>query len=465
MSANPYKKPPGLLGDIAQFIHDAAPRPVPEIALAAAIGLMAGILGKAYNVSGTGLNAYLMLIAQTGTGKEAMASGVAALMKSIRNEVPASEQFSGPASIASGPALLKHLANSSSCFVSILGEFGLTLQLLANPKAATHQIELRKVILDVYGKSGRNSELRPSIYSDREKTTGTVQSPSVSLLGESTPESFFRGLTVELVADGLLPRFTVIEYVGERVPLQELRTDMPSPTLKEKIVALCVHALQLMQKNEVVNVGYSDAARADFGDFEKACTAKVNEANKAGKIVAAHLWTRAHMKALKLAALVAVGVNPYQPSISVYDAMWAIQIEKESVRNLLSRFENGEVGEGGSEDARVQRVIEAFASYLVKPLHELKSYDVRGDLYEKRIVTYTYLHRRCCNTKHFRKQNNNEPTKLLKDAIRILIERGDIEQIHAAQMQRDYQTTSVGYMFRNMNILEPFMLAAMKGQR
>lgn len=457
MSAGPYTPPPGLVGEIAQFIYAAAPRPVPEIALAGAIGLMAGISGKAFNVSGTGLNLYVMLLAQTGTGKEAMATGSAALMKSLRTEVPASEQFTGPASIASGPALLKHLANSSSCFVSILGEFGLTLQQLANPRAPAHLVELRKVILDVYGKSGRNSELRPSIYSDKEKSTATVQSPAVSLLGESTPESFYRGLTEGLVADGLLPRFTVIEYRGERVPLQEMRSEAPSPKLKERLAGLCVHALSLMQKREVIDVGYSDAARADFDDFEKACTTKVNEANRAGNIVAANLWTRAHMKALKLAALVAVGVNPYHPTITVNEALWAIQIEKETVRNLLSRFESGEVGDAASEEARVQRVIEAFAAYYTKPWHELKSYDVRGDLHEKRIVTYTYLHRRCCNTKYFQKQHNQEPTKLLKDAIRILIERGDVEQMHAAQMQREYETTSAGYMFKNMSTLERAM--------
>ena len=40
---NAFSVPSGLLGDIARFIYDAAPSPVPEIALAGAIGLMAGI--------------------------------------------------------------------------------------------------------------------------------------------------------------------------------------------------------------------------------------------------------------------------------------------------------------------------------------------------------------------------------------------------------------------------------------
>jgi len=47
IQAGPYSVPPGFLGEVAQFIYGAAPRPVPEIALAGAIGLLAGIVGRA----------------------------------------------------------------------------------------------------------------------------------------------------------------------------------------------------------------------------------------------------------------------------------------------------------------------------------------------------------------------------------------------------------------------------------
>jgi hypothetical protein len=73
--ATQYDRPPGLLGELATFIYAQAPRPVAEIALAGAVALMAGICGRSYNVSGMGLNQYVMLIADTGTGKEAIAGG------------------------------------------------------------------------------------------------------------------------------------------------------------------------------------------------------------------------------------------------------------------------------------------------------------------------------------------------------------------------------------------------------
>jgi hypothetical protein len=116
--------PPGLLGEIAQFIYAAAPRPVPEIALAAAIGLMAGICGRAYNVSNTGLNQYILLLAKTGMGKEGMAAGIDKLIHAVKQQVPPIDEFIGPSHIASGQALVKYVHKKSQCFVSILGEFG-----------------------------------------------------------------------------------------------------------------------------------------------------------------------------------------------------------------------------------------------------------------------------------------------------------------------------------------------------
>jgi len=97
---------------MAQFIYSAAPRPVPEVALAAAIGLMAGITGRAYNISGTGLNQYVLLLAMTGAGKEAAASGINKLMNTIKMQVPTSTGFIGPSEISSAQRFSNILAIS-----------------------------------------------------------------------------------------------------------------------------------------------------------------------------------------------------------------------------------------------------------------------------------------------------------------------------------------------------------------
>lgn len=445
---SPYSVPPGFLGEIAQYFYAQAPRPVPEIALAGAIGLIAGICGRAYNVSNppAGLNLYTLLLAPTGTGKEAIASGVTALMKAIRQAIPASAEFIGPASIASPQALVKHLANTSPSFVSILGEFGLTMQQMANPKAPAHLVGLRQIMLDLYNKSGANGELRPSIYSDREKNTAAVPSPALSIIGESTPESFYEGLSERFVADGLLPRFTIVEYRGDRPDRNEDACAVPSPELVAKLSELCSYALMLNQPgHQPVNVQLTIEAQVMFDEFDM----YADEQIRGNGEITRQLWNRAHIKALKLAALVAVGCNPYEPTITPDIALWAIQIEKTNVRNLQSRFESGEVGETSSEDLRIRRVIEAIATYCLKPWTDLRSYNVQGHLHESRIVTYTYIHKKLAATAPFKKQNNQEPTKLIKEALRTLVERGDVVEVSKAVLAKDYGFNGVAYMVAN----------------
>jgi hypothetical protein len=80
--------PPGLVGAVAEFIFEAAPRPVREIALVGAIGFVAGIVGRAFNVSGTGLNLYTLCLAPTGTGKEAINAGISKLVTAVRPTTP-----------------------------------------------------------------------------------------------------------------------------------------------------------------------------------------------------------------------------------------------------------------------------------------------------------------------------------------------------------------------------------------
>jgi hypothetical protein len=53
-------------------------------------------------------------------------------------------------------------------------------------------------------------------------------SPAFSILGESTPERFYGALNEDMISEGLLPRFLLIEYKGNRPPLNEHHTSSHS---------------------------------------------------------------------------------------------------------------------------------------------------------------------------------------------------------------------------------------------
>jgi hypothetical protein len=349
---NPYLQPvPGLLGQIAYYIYDQAPRPVPEIALAGAIGLMAGIVGRSYNVSGTGLNQYTLLLTGTGRGKEAIQSGISKLMNKVTaidmGGCPAAYEFVGPTGIASGQALQKHLSKVSKSFVSVVGEVDAMLHMMTARNANAGLVKLRQVLLDLYNKSGRNDRLGGTIYSDREKNEEAIESPAFSMIGEGTPERFYNLLDSAMVADGLLPRFTIIEYSGQRVPSNEARMNVqPSPQLVKAVAQLCGQSLMYNQQNRPIDVQLDQDAEPIMRLFDRECDALINSAHND---TIEQLWNRAHLKALKLAALCAVGVNPMKPMITAEMANWAISIIEYSTKRLVAKFASGDVGEGMSK--------------------------------------------------------------------------------------------------------------------
>lgn len=447
-----YNTPPGLVGELAKFIYAQAVRPVPEVALVGAIGLMAGIVGRAYNISGTGLNQYILLLAPTGTGKESIASGIDKLMNLVLKSVPASVDFVGPGEIASSQALIKYMSKTANSFVSITGEFGLYLQQMGSLNAPTHLLGLRRMLLDLYNKSGEGKVLRPSIYSDKEKNTQAVLSPAFTLLGESTPEKFYEGLHEGMISEGLLPRFTIIEYKGNRPELNENHTlAYPGFELIEKLSTLCAHALMLNSQHKAIHVELDHEVKAFFKQFDKKCDLEINSSEREVK---RHLWNRAHIKALKLSGLVAVGCNPYEPTVTMEMAIWATDIILEDVKNILSKFNEGEVGIDNDENKQLTQCIRMMGVYLFSKWSDLEKYKAGNlKLHSEKIVPYSFLHKRLSQLGVFRNDKIGS-SGAIKRALKILCERGDIQEISRSTLSKDYGTSALCFMACNMKLFE-----------
>ena len=321
---NPYRYPPeGPLGELAEFIDRAATRPVAEIALAGAVAYMAGVVGRAYNVSGTGLNQYVLLLAETGRGKEGARSGINRFVSyaksgvwhdgNIPNQFPTIDEHLGPAEISSGQALLKYVGRSRS-FVSIVGEFGHTIQRICHPRASSSDVMLRKVILDLYNQSGEHDVLQPTIYSDTAKNLDPVDSPAFSLFGETAPEALYPHLTESMIAIGLLPRFLPIIYEGPRVK-QNLTNQgvVPTRALMQWFADLLEYTARLNASNKVVAVAISPSAYEFIGPqgyVDSFADGIINDGNQSRAV--SELWNRAQLKTLKLAALGSGPINPLE---------------------------------------------------------------------------------------------------------------------------------------------------------
>ena len=435
--------PPGLVGELAQYFYQAAIRPVPEIALAAAIALTAGISGRSYNISGSGLNQYIILLARTGSGKEGALSGIENLLATVRSQIPMIDEFMGPAAFASGQALVRVLSERP-CFVSVLGEFGLTLQQLSDPRANSAEKMLKKVLLDVYAKSGWNRMLQSSVYSDVEKNTKVVKSPCITILGESTPETFFEGMDASHIAEGLIPRFSIMEYHGNRPPRNRNPNQPPPPDLVNRFAGLVVASITTTNNNVCTQVELDEASMALMDSFDAEADNHMNTARLGD--VEVQLWNRAHLKALKMGALLAVGVNPHRPVVTADLAHWAIQFVKSDITRVLARFSKGDVGKGDSKQFNdLKQVVEGFFKLTQKGLD---SYGVGSKMFQARVIPYSYLIRRTSAVASFRHDKMGS-TQALKKTIEALVNAGMLIEISKATLATAYQYSGAAYGVSN----------------
>lgn len=431
--------PPGLIGDVATYIYSAAIRPVPEIALAAAIAFVSGICGRTYNISGSGLNQYVILLAKTGSGKEGAASGIDNLISAIKQKVPMVDQFVGPSAFASGQSLIRWL-DKQPCFLSILGEFGLTLQQLCDPRANSAQVMLKKVLLDLYSKSGWTKILRPSVYADSEKNTNSIQAPNVTILGESTPETFYNGLDQSHISEGLIPRFSIVEYTGPR-PARNLKANGPPPEhLVEAVGDLVATCITMGNNFQCAPVQMDSGAVHSLDAFDYYCDKKINNAK--GDIDM-QLWNRAHLKALKLAALIAVGVSVHNPVITKEIAEWAILFVKQDVAIITTRFASGEVGTGEHRFEELIRTV--ISDWFGMSQEQRAAYQCPRTLLDKEIVPFGFLRRRLRMLVLF-KNDRRGAARAIEDALADLCKADILQLIPASQAQVEFGVRSELYI-------------------
>jgi hypothetical protein len=389
--------PPGLVGDIAEYMFSCATRPVKEIALASAIALVAGVAGRSYNISGTGLNQYLILLAKTGSGKESAAKCIEKMISSVRMQVPAADQFMGPSAFASGQALVKVL-NERPCFLSVLGEVGVTIQQMCDHRAPAALVMLKKVLLDLYGKSGWDSVLRSSVYSDTQQNTKIVQAPNVTILGESVPDTFYSGIDQSHIAEGLIPRFLIIEYNGPRPARNRHANFPPDDQLVTRFADLLTTALTTWKNNVCAPVNMLPEAEQELDNFDGYADQQINGA---AADIQMQLWNRAHLKALKLSGLIAVGCDHTNPIVTAEIARWSIGMVKKDIEATLGRFSNGDIGQGANKQESEVRA--AIKAYMEMDAAQRKGYKVPNALLDKQsFIPFAFLRRWLRMRKSFR---------------------------------------------------------------
>lgn len=413
--------PPGLAGDLARFVYRSSMRPIKEISIITAIGFLSGLLGKAWHIPQSGLNNYLILVAPSGVGKETMNTGVSMITTQVRAQFAGIDRFVSLDKFASGPALRKAFATSTS-FINIHGEIGKLIKRMATDQPGGPMSSFRADLTDVYQKSGPQSIASGIAYSDKDKDTKVSGSVAFSLMGETTPGQFFESLTRDMMEDGFLSRFDIVYYDGERPPLNK----NPQMTLSQDIIEILGQMLAAASAGEMSDstlVTFDDDANALCDEYNDKCDNIINQ-HKDEAIRQA--WNRAHLKVLRKAALLAVCDNHKMPVVRLHHVEWAIKFVEHGLHIMLNQWKSG--GIGANDETRTLAMMNILNNYRSDLTRACKRYDLRsGGIITKSDLSIATRAMQCFSSHRL------GSTVALDQVIKDFVSQGILVPVHDAK--------------------------------
>ncbi|WP_417427039.1 DUF3987 domain-containing protein [Hoeflea sp.] len=419
--------PPGRAGRFAQFIFDRSYSPVREVAIAATLGLLAGVCGRAYRTySGKDLALYLILVARSGIGKDSTHDSIPLMLKLA--SVPLADRFVRAQDFVSGEALHKELLREPG-FLALQGEFGRKLKRMSNPIDTPMQ-NLRTVMTNAYGKQ----YFEGKSYSNADNRLSGVDWPALSFLGETTPSTFLECLTPDMMADGFLSRFLCVTYEGDRPPPNRDRDAELDP---EDLAAWRTLVSHMVSFQSPINIPATctavpnEDAQYKLESFELDCIDDLNATDDESE---RQVWSRAHLKALKVASLLAVADHCFNPVVRIEHVAWALNLVRQDIALFQSRKRSGDIGT--DDDARERKLIAFMKEYLLNPVPP--SYKVPSGMREIGIVTRAYLQVRASSLPAFANHRFGK-VKAVDDALRSLLDSGYIVEVKGHKLVEDYR--------------------------
>ncbi len=227
--------PPGMLGEIARWIGATAPKHQPELAVAAAVALGATVTQRIYRSSmGNFTSLYVVMVAKSTEGKEYPQAAVELILEAAgMGKLVAGSGYTSAGAVFS--ALLK-----SPSHIAIIDEMGKLLKMSRSKGNSNSEAAIDKLV-EAFGKL--DGVIRPPVYSSmtlkkhEEVVERVIYNPAITLLGATTPGTFYGNLTDDLVQDGFLGRLLVIESTQPRQLVRHDSNAPPEPPAK--IVEWC----------------------------------------------------------------------------------------------------------------------------------------------------------------------------------------------------------------------------------
>jgi hypothetical protein len=381
-----------------------------------------------------------VLVAKSAIGKEAMHSSISRLMSNLFNSGQHPDQFVDFSEYASGPALIKALAERQS-FVNIAGEWGRKLRRMSDDHDSGPMSGLRTVMTNLYQKSSVGTIVGGIGYSDREKDVKSTDGVAYSMIGETTPDNFYESLTNTMMQDGFMSRFIIVEHGGLRPPLN-LEQNTPLPDWVVPYYKNLTSGIAMLQQGQYYDVKFAEDALRILNDFNLHCDEQINKTdNESWR----QMWNRAHLKTLKISAVLAVAENFAAPIVKRCHTDWALDLVNRDIRIMSRKMNTGDIG---SDDmARERKVLSLMHEYFQQPI--APGYKLPDTMRCQGVIPRNYLQIRISRVNSFVKDKRG--LSLALDAtMKSLSDNGYILEVPRDKIPVDWG--SVGRCFRVLKL-------------
>jgi hypothetical protein len=433
----PLDFPPGIIGEIARYIYANAFKPNKEIAIGGALAYFAGLVGRSYNYSRSGLNQYIIVLAGTGYGKDAAGKGMDNINRAIYESDNTSKQiirFVGPGNISSGQALYKYIVEQP-CFVSHIKEIGHWMQRICDKRANSSDKTMRQAMLDLFDASAHGTSVKSTIFAESAKNTVPVDSPCFTVFGDSTPSAFYKALDEDNVAEGLVSRLTIIECPEEYPTYNKNGNTLPVPLrLIEELKRYLQIVLQMDGTGMVKYIAQTPEAEAYNDILQKKYDDMIKNDNDNPLV---QIWNRAHFRGLRIAGLLAVGESKDNPTVTIEHLKWAENLITKSIDAVADKFESGKIGDINYQNDQRRLMANQLLKYSRLEFNEAleKSYGLTKEMIKARVITYRYLSGKLLSCSAFK--NDKNANLAFKTMLDTYIKMGHLEKVDLIKFKPD----------------------------
>ena len=439
---------PGLVGELVAHTWQSSVHQIAEVSIASALSTMSLLCSRSYRHGSMGLSLYLMLLAQTSTGKSFAYSANDARFNALiqrYKSMPPPRSVDGKArgellekmvmgEMGSAQGLAHQMAVAPSTLAQ-LDEYVDNIRMMAQPNPPAFLAQIRSELLKLVEHSGPGRVYHARKYSTRNPAQSQsidVVSASLTILATGTPEQFYDEMSTTLLTSGFLPRFTILEYEGGITKPNRNIVRTMSPELLDKLSYIFDMAINMAptlkgDPDEFVDVLCVDQAASDkLQWFDQLCLHEAEDANQ-NRTNMAGMWSRAKDHVRQISALIAIGCNAPVPRITLEHTDIAMRIVMPTIEKIQRKVISGDVGTG---DDKREAEIKIIVSRMVEGgYYQFRGYTgMRREFIEAGFFQLSVIRGMCVKLATFRNHRLGA-SKAFEDALLSLVRYGVFKMV------------------------------------